>query len=65
MPSGRVTLLLGDVEGSTRAWETDPRAMHKAIRAWNETIDDLVARFDGLRPVEQGEGDSFVAAFTG
>jgi class 3 adenylate cyclase len=56
---------LGDVEGSTRAWETDPRAMHKAIRAWNETIDDLVARFDGLRPVEQGEGDSFVAAFTG
>ena len=64
LPSGRVTLLLGDVEGSTRAWETDPRAMHKAIRAWNETIDDLVARFDGLRPVEQGEGDSFVAAFT-
>jgi len=26
-------------------------------------VDKLVGRFDGVRPVEQGEGDSFVAAF--
>ena len=26
LPSGTVTLVLGDVEGSTRAWETDPTA---------------------------------------
>jgi predicted ATPase/DNA-binding CsgD family transcriptional regulator len=26
-------------------------------------VDELVAKFDGARPIEQGEGDSFVAAF--
>ena len=25
LPTGTVTLLLGDVEGSTRLWETSPR----------------------------------------
>jgi predicted ATPase len=29
----------------------------------NQVVDEAVDRFDGVRPVEQGEGDSFVAAF--
>jgi hypothetical protein len=29
----------------------------------NRTVDDLVAAHSGVRPVEQGEGDSFVLAF--
>jgi predicted ATPase/class 3 adenylate cyclase/DNA-binding CsgD family transcriptional regulator len=58
-----VTLLLGDVEGSTRAWEADPKQTEAAILEVNEIVDELVGRFDGVRPVEQGEGDSFVAAF--
>jgi predicted ATPase/class 3 adenylate cyclase/DNA-binding CsgD family transcriptional regulator len=63
LPTGTVTLLLGDVEGSTRGWEADPKAMQAAIVELNEAVDELVGRFDGVRPVEQGEGDSFVAAF--
>jgi len=63
LPSGTVTLVLGDVEGSTRAWESDPATTETALSGLNELIDELVGRFDGVRPVEQGEGDSFVAAF--
>jgi len=31
LPSGTVTLLLGDVEGSTRAWEADSQGMAMAV----------------------------------
>ena len=65
MPSGTVTLLLGDVEGSTRAWESDPAASEKAVIGFNGVVAELVGRFDGVRLVEQGgEGDWFVAAFS-
>ena len=63
VPSGTVTLLLGDVEGSTQAWEADPRSAQAAVVELNELVDELIGRFDGVRPIEQGEGDSFVAAF--
>jgi predicted ATPase/class 3 adenylate cyclase/DNA-binding CsgD family transcriptional regulator len=63
LPTGTVTLLLGDVEGSTRLWETQPNAMAAALARMNQTVDDIVAAHDGVRPVEQGEGDSFVTAF--
>jgi predicted ATPase/class 3 adenylate cyclase/DNA-binding CsgD family transcriptional regulator len=63
LPTGTVTLLLADVEGSTRLWETQPEEMTAAIARLNRTASDLIANHDGVRPVEQGEGDSFVAAF--
>src|SRR5882724_9150500 len=63
LPSGTVTLLLADVEGSTRLWETQPDAMIAALAHLNQTVDGLVTVHGGVRPVEQGEGDSFVAAF--
>jgi predicted ATPase/class 3 adenylate cyclase/DNA-binding CsgD family transcriptional regulator len=63
LPTGTVTLVLGDVEGSTRAWEADPKAMEQDLAALNAMVDEMVGRHDGVRPVEQGEGDSFVAAF--
>src|SRR3977135_784886 len=63
LPTGTVTLLLADVEGSTRLWETQPDAMTAALAHLNQTVDSLVAAHGGVRPVEQGEGDSFVAAF--
>ena len=64
LPTGTVTLLLADVEGSTRLWETQPDEMTAAIARLNQTVSAIIAAHDGLRPVEQGEGDSFVAAFT-
>ena len=63
LPTGTVTLLLADVEGSTRLWETQPGEMTAAIARLNRAVSDTIAAHDGVRPVEQGEGDSFVAAF--
>src|SRR5580692_8440927 len=63
LPTGTVTLLLADVEGSTRLWETQPEEMTRAIARFNSVVSDLIAAHAGVRPVEQGEGDSFVAAF--
>jgi predicted ATPase/class 3 adenylate cyclase/DNA-binding CsgD family transcriptional regulator len=63
LPTGTVTLLLSDVEGSTQLWETQPSAMTAAVEQLNRTASKLIAEHGGVRPVEQGEGDSFVAAF--
>ena len=63
LPTGTVTLLLADVEGSTRLWETQPDAMKVAVERLDQTVSDAVAAHHGVRPVEQGEGDSFVIAF--
>jgi len=63
LPTGTVTLLLADVEGSTRLWETQPDQMTAAMARMNQVVSDAIAAHDGVRPVEQGEGDSFVAAF--
>jgi predicted ATPase/class 3 adenylate cyclase len=64
VPTGTVTLLLADVEGSTHLWETRPEEMSAAVAQLDRTLTDLVSDHDGVRPVEQGEGDSFVVAFT-
>jgi predicted ATPase/class 3 adenylate cyclase/DNA-binding CsgD family transcriptional regulator len=63
LPTGTVTLLLADVEGSTRLWETQPDEMTAAMARMNQVVSKTIAEHDGVRPVEQGEGDSFVAAF--
>jgi predicted ATPase/class 3 adenylate cyclase/DNA-binding CsgD family transcriptional regulator len=63
LPTGTVTLLLADVEGSTRLWETQPGEMTAAVTRLNGAVSDIIAAHGGVRPVEQGEGDSFVAAF--
>ena len=63
LPTGTVTLLLADVEGSTRLWETQAEVMTAAIARLNQVVGDIIAAHDGVHPVEQGEGDSFVAAF--
>ena len=63
LPTGTVTLLLADVEGSTRLWETQPEQMTVAMARMNHVVSETIATHDGVRPVEQGEGDSFVAAF--
>jgi predicted ATPase/class 3 adenylate cyclase/DNA-binding CsgD family transcriptional regulator len=63
LPTGTVTLLLADVEGSTQLWESQPEEMTAAIARLDATLGNLVAAHGGVRPVEQGEGDSFVLAF--
>jgi len=63
LPTGTVTLLLADVEGSTQLWETRPDEMTAAFARLDDARSDLIAAHGGMRPVEQGEGDSFVVAF--
>jgi predicted ATPase/class 3 adenylate cyclase/DNA-binding CsgD family transcriptional regulator len=64
LPTGTVTLLLADVENSTGLWESRPEEMTAAFARLDQALSRLVAAHGGVRPVEQGEGDSFVVAFT-
>jgi len=64
LPTGTVTLLLADVEGSTQLWETRPEETAGALAQLDHTLAEVTAAHDGVRPVEQGEGDSFVVAFS-
>ncbi len=64
LPTGTVTLLLADVEGSTRLWQSQPEEMTAAIARLDRTVCEVITAHGGVRPVEQGEGDSFVVAFT-
>lgn len=64
LPTGTVSLLLADIEGSTVLWEADPGAMTAAVAQLDRALTELVGTHRGVRPVEQGEGGSFVVAFT-
>ncbi len=63
LPVGTVTFLLTDIEGSTRRWEAAPTAMAAAVARHYEILDAAITGHRGVRPVEQGEGDSVVGAF--
>lgn len=64
LPVGTVTLLLADAEGSTRLWESDPDSVAPATRSHDRIVDEAIGRNGGVRPKDQGEGDSFFAAFS-
>ena len=63
LPTGTVTFLLTDVESSTRLWEEAPAEMTDAVPRHYAVLDEAITRHGGVRPQEQGEGDSIVAAF--
>jgi hypothetical protein len=43
LPAGTATLLLADVEGSTRLWETQPEEMTAAFGRLDHALGDLVS----------------------
>ena len=53
LPTGTVTLLLADIEGSTRLWESQPEEMAAAVARLDRVLSEAVAARDGVRPVEQ------------
>ena len=61
LPTGMVTLLLADVDDSTRLSET--QEMTAAVARLDRTVSAIVTAHHGVRPVEQGEGEGFVVAF--
>jgi hypothetical protein len=47
-PSGTVTFLLTDLEGSTRLWERDPEAMKAAMVRHDELLEKTIAAHGNL-----------------
>jgi class 3 adenylate cyclase len=62
LPSGTITLLFTDVEGSTRLWEAERDAMAAALRRHDEILRDAIEQVGGY--VFKTVGDSFCAAFS-
>jgi predicted ATPase/class 3 adenylate cyclase len=60
-PSGVVTFLFTDIEGSTRRWESDADAMRAALLAHDEVLRTAIEAHDGF--VFSHTGDGVVAAF--
>src|SRR2546423_4009126 len=63
LPSGTLTFLLSDVEGSTALWEAEREGMAVALPRSLEIVEKVAAAHGGVLPVEQGEGDSRLAVF--
>jgi class 3 adenylate cyclase len=63
LPSGTVTFLLSDVEGSTALWEEAPEAMRAALARHDALFDAVVAQHGGVHIRPRGEGDSRFAVF--
>ena len=62
LPSGVVTFLFTDIEGSTRRWESDAATMRAALVAHDEVVRTAIEAHDGF--LFSHTGDGVVAAFT-
>ena len=60
-PSGVVTFLFTDVEGSTRRWEADADGMRAALAAHDEVLREAIEMHGGY--LFSHTGDGVVAAF--
>jgi predicted ATPase/class 3 adenylate cyclase len=61
LPSGTVTFLFTDIEGSTRSWEDHPMAMRSAVERHDAIVRGAVGGHGGY--VFSTAGDAFAAAF--
>src|SRR5262245_6288821 len=56
LPSGTVTFLFTDLEGSTRLWEQHPEAMKDAMARHDEILRATIAAHDGYVVKMTGDG---------
>ena len=63
LPTGVVTFLLTDIEGSSRLWEADPRAMAAALEHHDGLIADTAEAHGGRLLKAKGEGDSTLTVY--
>src|SRR5262249_44290569 len=61
LPTGTVTLLFTDIEGSTKLWEQHPRAMEQALARHDAILRAAIAAHDGA--IFRTAGDAIYAAF--
>lgn len=62
LPTGTVTFLFTDVEGSTRLWADDEMAMSASLRVHDSILRGAIESAGGF--VFTTAGDSFAAAFS-
>ena len=63
LPSGVVTFLMSDVEGSGRHWTANASAMGKAVKVLDHAVGTAVEHHGGFVLKQRGEGDSHFAVF--
>ena len=54
LPSGTVTFLYTDIEGSSRLWEQQPEAMRRALERHDVILRQAVENQDGIILGRQG-----------
>src|SRR5438067_887229 len=64
LPSGTVTFLFTDIEGSTRLWEQHLEAMRAALTRHDALLTHSIQQHGGTVIKSRGEGDSFFAVFS-
>ena len=60
-PTGTVTFLFTDIEGSTRMWDEEPDAMTGALARHDEIMQSVIEGHSGL--IFKHTGDGICAAF--
>ncbi|MFQ5967160.1 MAG: adenylate/guanylate cyclase domain-containing protein, partial [Acidimicrobiia bacterium] len=61
LPSGTVTLLFTDIEGSSKLWDARPEEMRSALATHNEIVAGSITAHNGS--IVKDKGDGFFAAF--
>jgi predicted ATPase/class 3 adenylate cyclase len=61
LPTGTVTFLFTDIEGSTQLWEQHPHAMQRALARHDAILVDAITAHSGV--VVKCTGDGLLAAF--
>ena len=61
LPSGVVTFVFSDIEGSTKLWESDPKGMRSSLAHHDQVVRSIVDAGKGI--VFKHTGDGFGAAF--
>ena len=62
LPSGTVSFLFSDIEGSTQRWETHRQAMQEAVRRHDALMRGVIENYGGS--VFKTVGDAFYAVFS-
>ena len=63
LPTGTITFLFTDIEGSTELWDHDEASARKVLVRHDQIIEELVEENEGMLVRPRGEGDSRFAVF--
>src|SRR5689334_11947363 len=63
LPTGTVTFIFTDIEGSTRLWEQYPEPMRRALARHDALAASIVEQYEGTLVKSRGEGDSLFCVF--